>query len=486
MTSDSQCVSQRVTPDAAPVVVVGAGIAGLVCARALHRAGQRVLVLEREAAPGGRARSQTIDGYTVDRGFQVLFTAYPVLGAALGLAPIGGEARESDGGLALRRFAPAARVVTAERASYVGDAFRAPLREPIESLRMLAGTAAARALPLGDKLRVLALKRLARSLSIEACFDDRYDSRTAREFLAERGFTPQAIARFFAPFYGGILLDPALGTSASILLFTFKMLAEGDAAVPAAGFGAVAAHLAAALPAGALRTNVTAAAVRSEGGRARGVVTSDGAQIDAAAVVLAAEAPAAARLAATAGVVLPVPDGALGSTTLYFAAAAAPLPGRAIWLNAAGHERSHDRGHEPPESGDPRPAVSHAVTLTEVAPEYAAADAPHGRHLLAVTAVGAAAALDDDVLAARMLAELAGMRHAAGLEPIAALVPVAVERVPYGQFPQPPGTRRRRTGAATALPGLWRASETAHSSSFEGAARGGTLAAEAVLAAGRA
>ncbi|HEY0779439.1 MAG TPA: hypothetical protein VGD56_15840, partial [Gemmatirosa sp.] len=58
---------------------------------------------------------------------------------------------------------------------------------------------------------------------------------------------------------------------------------------------------------------------------------------------------------------------------------------------------------------------------------------------------------------------------------------VAVERVPYAQFPQPPGTRARRTSAATSLPGLWRASETAHSSSFEGAARGGTGAAEAVM-----
>ncbi|GJG86135.1 amine oxidase [Gemmatimonadetes bacterium T265] len=487
---------RRVTPDDDPVIddpviddpviVVGAGIAGLVCARALHRAGRRVLVLEREAEPGGRARSRIVDGYTVDRGFQVLFTAYPVLGAALGLAPLAGDAREDDAGLALRRFAPAARVVTAGGASYVGDAFRAPLRAPLDSLRMLAGTALARALPLGDKLRVLALKRLATSLSVDECFADRYDRTTARAFLAARGFTPHAIARFFAPFYGGILLDPALGTSAAILLFTFKMLSEGDAVVPAAGIGAVAARLAAGLPPGALRTRVTVAAVRADGGRARGVVTSDGEHLAAADVVLAAEPPAAARLAATAGVALDGRPDALGSTTLYFAAHEAPLPGRAIWLNASGHERSHEQRHEHAEhgastGGEPRPAVSHAVTLTDVAPEYAAADAPHGRHLLAASAVGAAAALDDDVLAARMLAELAGMRRAAGLGPVPALAPVAVERVGYAQFAQPPGTKGRRTGGGTELPGLWRASETAHSSSLEGAARGGMLAAEGVL-----
>ncbi|HEY0780134.1 MAG TPA: FAD-dependent oxidoreductase, partial [Gemmatirosa sp.] len=224
---------QDVGSDGLPVIVVGAGVAGLACARALHRAGRRVLVLEREPAPGGRARSRTVDGYTIDRGFQVLFTAYPVLGAALGFAPVAGDAHADDGGLALRRFAPAARVVTEGSASYVGDALRAPLRAPLDSLRMLTGTAVARALPLADKMRVLALKRLALSLSIEECFADRYDATTAREFLAARGFTSHAIARFFAPFYGGILLDPTLATSASVLLFTFKMLAEGDAVVPA-------------------------------------------------------------------------------------------------------------------------------------------------------------------------------------------------------------------------------------------------------------
>jgi hypothetical protein len=54
--------------------------------------------------------------------------------------------------------------------------------------------------------------------------------------------------------------------------------------------------------------------------------------------------------------------------------------------------------------------------------------------------------------------------------------------VPYAQFPQPPGARARRTPATAGLPGLWRASETAHSSSLEGAARGGALTAAAILA----
>jgi phytoene dehydrogenase-like protein len=351
----------------------------------------------------------------------------------------------------------------------VGDALRDPA--------LLAPTVLAGALSPADKLRLLALRRLATRLTVDECFAPAYDAVPARDFLRARGISARAVARFFAPFYGGILLDPALGTSAAVLLFTFKMLAEGDTVVPAAGMGAVARRLADQLPAGALATGVAVDAVLAEGGRVAGVRTAAGETVVAGDVVVAVEAPAARRLAATAGVDLAAPDDALGCTTVWFAAAgaAAPLPGRAIWLNGSGHEGAA--------SGGEAPAVSHAVTITEVAPEYAHADARHGPHLVAATAVGAPAALDDAALVGRMRAELAAMRQAAGLDEGPALVPVAVDRIPYAQFAQPPGARARRTPASAGLPGLWRASETAHSSSLEGAARGGALAAEAILAA---
>jgi phytoene dehydrogenase-like protein len=464
-------------PLAPPVVIVGAGVAGLTTALALARAGRPVRVLEREPEPGGRVRSRREQGYTLDRGFQVLFTAYPTLAAELAG---GGGADAGWGPLALREFAPAGRIVTAAGASLVGD----PLRAPFRHAALLPATVFAGALSTADKLRLLALRGLARSLSVDDCFAARHDAVPARAFLRDRGFSDRTVARFFAPFYGGILLDPALGTSAAVLLFTFKMLAEGATAVPAAGMGAVAGRLAARLEAvqpGALRPGAEVAAVRVDDGRVCGVVLGSGEVIDAADVVLAGESPAAARLAATAGVRLAVPEGALGCTTVWFAAPGdaagrAPLPGRAIWLNAAGHERAAAG------AGD-APAVSHAVTMTEVAPEYAAPDAAYGRHLVAATAVGEAAALPDSALVARMRADLAAMRASAGLDAAApALVPVAVDRVPYAQFAQPPGARARRTPASAGLPGLWRASETAHSSSLEGAARGGALAAAAILA----
>ena len=189
-----------------------------------------------------------------------------------------------------------------------------------------------------------------------------------------------------------------------------------------------------------------------------GVRQADGRVIDAAQVVLATDAPMAARLAATAGVTLSEPTGARGCTTLYFTARTSPIPGKALWLNA-----------------DPRAAISHAVTLTDVAPEYAS----HGRTLIAATAVGAPADLDDDTLDRAARAELARMGNVPAEQ--SALDRVALWRVPYAQFEQAPGWREPRPGSACGIPGLWRASETLHSSSLEGAARGGQMAAAALL-----
>ena len=41
------------------------------------RAGHQVSVLEADDDVGGRVRSDEQGGFTLDRGFQVLFTAYP-------------------------------------------------------------------------------------------------------------------------------------------------------------------------------------------------------------------------------------------------------------------------------------------------------------------------------------------------------------------------------------------------------------------------
>jgi glycine/D-amino acid oxidase-like deaminating enzyme len=442
----------------APIVVVGGGVAGLVCARRLQRLGHAVLLLEGEPEVGGRVRSTVRDGLVLDHGFQVLFTAYPVLGAELELAA-----------LQPQRCAPAAWVVRDGRARLLGDALRDPA--------LLWPVLRDGGMGWGDLLRMLRLRLLAASQSVEGCFAPRFARHDTASFLRWRGFSPQAIAGFFAPFYGGILLDPSLGASASVLLFTLKMLAQGDTVLPAAGMGAITQQLARGLRPGTVRCAARVAAVTVEGDgaggrRATGVVLASGERVAARAVVLATDPWSRVPLAATAGIALAEPPAPLGCTTVYFTAPRAPLPGKSLWLNAT-----------------PGAVVSHALTVTEVAPGYA----PAGTSLLAATAVGASAQLEEDVLVAAARREVAAMAQAGGVAP-APLTPVATWRVPRAQFMQPPGWMDQRPGlsggrgiaSGSDVTGVWLASELEHSSSLDGAARGGVAAAEAVQEAVRA
>jgi len=424
-----------------PVIIVGAGIAGLVCAIELQRAGVPVKVFEQADDVGGRVRSTVQDGFVLDHGFQVLFTAYPTLNRYLDASV-----------LTYRPFLPGAMISRNGRAALVGDAWRDP--------SLLLDTLLASVISLGDKMRLLALRQHARGLSLDECFTGPHAALSTRVFLQQRGFSEAAINGFFAPFYGGILLDRTLSTSASILLFTFRMLAEGDTVVPAAGIGAISAHLAKQLAPGTVYTSHRVERVLVDAGRASGVVTRDGSVHAASQVVLATETPAAARLAQSVGVSLALPTESRGCTTLYYTAARTPIPGRALWLNA-----------------DVDAVVSHAITLTDVAPEYSRSGCP----LIAATCLGETATLDDATLDARAQSELLRLHGAPASE--TRLERLAIWRVPYAQFAQPPGWWAGRPQATTPCPGLFLAGEMLHSSSLEGAARGAAAAASAVTSA---
>ena len=302
-------------------VVVGAGLAGLAAARRLHQAGRSVVVLESSDGVGGRVRTDEVEGFHLDRGFQVLLTAYPELHRQLDVDA-----------LHLRSFDPGALVRVGSSLRRVGD----PLRQPTT---MLSSAVAPVGTPV-DKARLARLLlRLRRADPVALLRGEDVSSLAA---LRAEGFSDTMIDRFFRPLVGGIQLDAELSASRRMLDIVLRCLATGDAAVPAAGMGAIPSQLAAALPDDAVRLSARVESIDGTTVRIAGGAAVAGAQL-----VVATEGPAAVELLGLAPVASRPVSG------VWFAADHAPYDQPLIALDA---ERSG-------------PALNVAV-MTNVAPEY--------------------------------------------------------------------------------------------------------------------
>lgn len=317
------------------VLIVGGGLAGLCCARVLQENGVGFQILEASDGLGGRVRTDELDGFLLDRGFQVLLTAYPEAKRVLDYAR-----------LDLKPFAPGAISWYAGRMNRLIDPWRTP-GAWWETLQSEFGT-------LGDKLRIARLRSRLRSSSIEEIFL-RPDRSTQQALESER-FSQQMIHRFFRPLLGGILLDGALRSSSRMYEFVFKMLSEGDAAVPAYGMGVIPAQLAEKFPAETVRLNA-----RVEELHENELKLAGGEILRARAIVVAADGPSAARLIGE------VEPASRSVTCFYYAADEPPVAQPALLLN-----------------GDGAGPVNNFAAISQVAPSYAAS----GMHLVSATVLG--------------------------------------------------------------------------------------------------
>ena len=415
------------------VVVAGAGLAGLVAARRLADAGADVTVYEERPAVGGRVRSESIEGFTLDRGFQVLFTAYPAVRAELNLDA-----------LELRYFTPGAVIARPGSRSTLSD----PLRDP----RALVASLRNNEVTLTDKARTLLLRQHVGTRSEAEIF--RSPDRSIRSYLKSWGFSDGYIRNFVAPFYGGVTLDRSLSTSKRVFEYTFKSLSEGRIAVPAAGIGAIPEQLAErARAAGAsIQCSEPVDAVTDHGDSVT-VETRSG-SVDADAAVVATDPSEAARLTGVDA----IPTDARGCVTQYYRLPedVAPETRRKLLLNA----------------GDPSPNT--VVPISEVAPEYA----PEGEALLNATFLDASAHdRDADTLAEETRLTLAAWYPE---RDFSALEHLRTHRIEFAQFDQPPGVHddlpdHRDPGGRTYLAGDYTAW-----SGIQGAMRSGREVAEAV------
>lgn len=200
------------------IIIIGAGISGLVAAIELEKAGFKPTILESSNKVGGRVKTDNYNGFLLDHGFQVLLTAYP-------------EAKKylDYDALDLQYFDPGAIICSSDKSYRISD----PIRQPSTIFDMAFSPIGT----LSDKLKIFKWNRSLKKLSVEEIFAKQEIS--SIEFLRDYGFSDEIINQFFKPFFGGIFLENDLNTSSRMLEFVFKMFGEGHAALPAQGMQAI-------------------------------------------------------------------------------------------------------------------------------------------------------------------------------------------------------------------------------------------------------
>jgi len=410
------------------VVIVGGGMAGLACAAHLARRGRKFTVLEASDRPGGRVRTDRVDGFQLDRGFQVFLTAYP-------------EAQDlfDYGRLELRNFEPGALV-------WMGGRFRR-LVDPWRRPRHLCATLAAPAATFGDKLRIARFRREVARGELAALYQRPEQTMLAR--LRRQGFSQVVVERFFRPFLGGVFLDRELETSSRLGEFVFRMFAQGAAALPEHGMEALSAQLAASLPAGSVRTGARATAIDG-----RRVQLASGEWLEGSAVVVATEAPAARKLLGD-----PHPASGRSVSCLYYAASSPPLSEPILVLNGEG------------EAAGP---INNLCVPSAVAASYA----PPGKALVSVTVLGTSD--DSEGLQRRVKAQLVGWFGSAAAE----WRHLRTYAIDYALPTQTPPALNPVEKPCRVRDGVWMCGDHCDTASINGALASGRRAAEALCAAG--
>ncbi|MBX9624032.1 MAG: FAD-dependent oxidoreductase [Gemmataceae bacterium] len=408
------------------VLIVGAGLAGLCCGKRLAECGKSFRILEASDGVGGRVRTDVVNGFRLDRGFQIYLTAYPE----------GRRVLDLDA-LDLKPFTRGALVRVGGKFRRVAD----PRSEPLAAgLSLFNGVGTAR-----DKLRLLPFSWDTGAGKLEDQFTK--DERLTLDLLRWNGrFTDKMIDRLFRPFFGGVALDKTLATSSRFFRFVFRMFAEGPGAVPANGMQAIPEQIAAKLPTDSVRLNAAVEAVGQ-----REVTLAGGEVLRAGAVVVATDGPAAAKLL---GEDVPEP-GSNGSTTLYYAADRPPVDEPILCLD-----------------GEGRGPVNSLVVMSNASPAYA----PPGKALVSASCVGLFTEPDDELdrLVRAQLTDWFG-------PDVTGWRLLRVDRIPHSLPDQTAGKLDPWQRPVRLQPGLYVCGDHRDNGSIDGAMTSGWRAAQAVM-----
>ncbi|WP_339919187.1 NAD(P)/FAD-dependent oxidoreductase [uncultured Flavobacterium sp.] len=336
------------------ITIIGAGISGLSAGLHLHRQGFSVKIIEASDRAGGRIKTDSIDGFRLDRGFQVLLTSYPEAKRLLDY-----EA------LQLKTFLPGATVLYDGGQFEIADPFRRPAA--------LLATVFAPVGSLKDKFNTFLLKQKLINKSIKGIFLQ--EQKSSLEQLKNYGFSSKMINRFFKPFFSGIFLENNLTTPNRMFDFVMKMFSEGDAALPALGMEEIPKQLANQLPADSFLYNTKVVDILENT-----IFTNSGAEIKSDVIIVATEAnDLISKLKNN------VETQHHSVTNVYFQAIVAPSNKAVVILNAS----------------EKKKVVNNLTVMTNVSKAYA----PEGKVLISISCNGILD-LEDQELAKKIKEEL--------------------------------------------------------------------------------
>lgn len=413
-----------------PVVIVGAGAAGLTCGAYLRQQHISFVIVEASDAVGGRIRSDQVEGFTLDRGFQVFQTAYPEAKMLLDYEP-----------LQLVELEPGAWVRAGGKWNRMSD----PLRRPSDLFATLFNSIG----NVGDRFKLLKMRRELCNGDWRAKLASTEDMSTLELLRDHYRFSDSFVSQFLRPWLAGIFLERELTTSANYFAFVFKMLSGGPICYPQAGIGAITQQLAAKMKPRQIQLSTPVESIRQGETSHLEVHFAKRKPIEAAAVVLATDLNTAARLSDQA--VTPRPTNS--TCCIYFAAPSPPHRKPVLMLD--GEQNSGP--------------VNHVFVMTNASAKLA----PRGKTLISVNLVGDRVAEADDSAAIR------GQLQAWFGDQVSQWEELARYSIEHALPQQMPGFYASRESAP--LPRGWfLCGDHAETTSLNGAMQSGKVAAKSV------